>query len=274
MKKSILLVLITAIICIVGTASAAYVYTARDIGYTPQDENWNVTNANDALTSLKDDLNTITNKVEGIERVYKAGEVELVALVSDDSFYKDNNGKYVLANSDTGRTLLADTSTYKSLSSTDDCVGIVGQDVVSSYSKESSLGLFWLSDKKIYKKYTLIERNTASNYTISDNIYLEASMGTVSIKLFSLDCSNCKKIYWKCSHDTNYNEGSNITFTVIDSDTDEELYTFSNKADSTPSSFEANIDGHNNISLYASSTASYQNITFYTKSRIYDIYTE
>ena len=59
MKKNILLVLITAIICIVGTASAAYVYTARDIGYTPQDENWEVTNASEALSSLKDDIELV-----------------------------------------------------------------------------------------------------------------------------------------------------------------------------------------------------------------------
>ena len=133
MKKNILILLVGLIAGTTLTATAAYVYTARDIGYQPSDENWNVTNANDALTSLKDDLNTITNKVEGIERVYKAGEVELIALVSDDSFYIDSNGKYVLSNSDTGRTLLADTSTYKSLSSTDDCVGIVGQDIVTLF---------------------------------------------------------------------------------------------------------------------------------------------
>ena len=63
MKKNVLLVLITAIICIVGTASAAYVYTAKDIGYTPQDENWEVSNASEALSSLKSDLNNVNQNV-------------------------------------------------------------------------------------------------------------------------------------------------------------------------------------------------------------------
>ena len=136
MKKTILTILITAIICIVGTASAAYVYTARDINYQPSDENWSVDNVQEAISELKTDVNTISNKVEGVERIYKAGETELVALVADDSFYTDSNGKYVLSNSNTGRSLLADTETYKSLPSTDDCVGIFEGDTVSVISGE------------------------------------------------------------------------------------------------------------------------------------------
>ena len=131
MKKNILILLVGLITGTTLTATAAYVYTARDINYQPSDENWSVNNVQEALSELKSDVNNINNKVEGIERVYKAGEVELVALVSDDSFYKDSNDKYVLSNSDTGRSLLANTSTYKSLASTSDCVGIVGQDVVT-----------------------------------------------------------------------------------------------------------------------------------------------
>ena len=137
MKKNILILVIGIIIGSTITAGAAYVYTARDINYQPSDENWSVNNVQEALTELKTDVNTITNKVEGIERIYKAGEIELVALVSDDSFYKDSNGKYVLSNSDTGRSLLADTSTYKSLASTDDCIGIFESDVVSPFSSNT-----------------------------------------------------------------------------------------------------------------------------------------
>ena len=128
MKKTIIAFILGGIIFSTITATAAYVYTARDINYQSSDENWNVNNVQEAISELKTDVNNINNKVEGIERIYKAGEVELVALVSDDSFYTDSNGKYVLSNSNTGRTLLADTSTYKSLPSTQDCVGIVGQD--------------------------------------------------------------------------------------------------------------------------------------------------
>lgn len=130
MKKVLLGILIGGIVFGTIGAGAAYVYTARDINYQSSDENWNVNNVQEAISELKTDVNTISNKVEGIERVYKAGEVELVALVSDDSFYKDSNDKYVLSNSDTGRTLLADASTYKSLPSTDDCIGVFDGDVV------------------------------------------------------------------------------------------------------------------------------------------------
>ena len=140
MKRNILFTIIGIIIGTTITVGAAYVYSARDISYTPQDENWSVTNANDALTSLKSDLDTINNKVEGIERVYKAGEVNLVGNTSDDSFYKDSNGKYVLANSTTGVSLLSDTENYKSLASTDDCVGIVGQDTCSDFTTFKTSG--------------------------------------------------------------------------------------------------------------------------------------
>ena len=142
MKKTIIAFILGGIIFSSITATAAYVYTARDIGYQPSDEDWSVDNVQEALTELKTDVNTITNKVEGIERVYKAGEVELVALVSDDSFYIDSNGNYVLSNSDTGRTLLADTNTYKSIASTEDCIGEVGADTTTSFSSMLSKACF------------------------------------------------------------------------------------------------------------------------------------
>ena len=73
MKKIFLTNILTAIICITTTATAAYVYTARDIGYSPSDENWNVTNADQALTSLKDDLNTVnTNVTEYKQQITEA----------------------------------------------------------------------------------------------------------------------------------------------------------------------------------------------------------
>ena len=72
MKKNILLVLIGLIAGTTLTATAAYVYTARDIGYSPSDENWNVTNAGDALSSLKNDLNQISTDVNN----YKSEIIE------------------------------------------------------------------------------------------------------------------------------------------------------------------------------------------------------
>ena len=73
MKKNILLVLIGLIAGTTITATAAYVYTARDIGYSPSDENWNVTNASDALSSLKEDLNEVnTNVTEYKQQITEA----------------------------------------------------------------------------------------------------------------------------------------------------------------------------------------------------------
>ena len=63
MKKTIITFILGGIFFSSITATAAYVYTARDIGYSPSDENWNVTNADQALTSLKDDLNTVNANV-------------------------------------------------------------------------------------------------------------------------------------------------------------------------------------------------------------------
>ena len=59
MKKNILIFILGGLLFSSITATAAYVYTARDIGYTPSDENWSVTNADQALSSLKSDVNDL-----------------------------------------------------------------------------------------------------------------------------------------------------------------------------------------------------------------------
>ena len=64
MKKNLLWFILGGIIFSSITATAAYVYTARDINYQPSDENWSVNNVQEALTELKTDVSTITNKVE------------------------------------------------------------------------------------------------------------------------------------------------------------------------------------------------------------------
>ena len=63
MKKNILFTIIGLIVGSTITAGAAYVYTASDIGYQPNDENWNVSNASEALSSLKEDLNNVNTNV-------------------------------------------------------------------------------------------------------------------------------------------------------------------------------------------------------------------
>ena len=93
MKKNLLILLIGIIIGTTITAGAAYVYTARDISYSPSDENWNVTNASEAISSLKDDLNTVNNNVSE----YKSNIAQTltdngITTNSNDSFETiDNN---------------------------------------------------------------------------------------------------------------------------------------------------------------------------------------
>ena len=89
MKKILLGILIGGIVFGTIGAGAAYVYTARDIGYTPNDESWNVTNANEALTSLKDDINQVSTDVNN----YKSEIIEALnnngSELSNDSSMED-----------------------------------------------------------------------------------------------------------------------------------------------------------------------------------------
>ena len=63
MKKTIITLIIGIFIGFTINVCASYVYTARDIGYTPQDEKWEVSNASEALSSLKSDLNNVNQNV-------------------------------------------------------------------------------------------------------------------------------------------------------------------------------------------------------------------
>lgn len=93
------------------------------------------------------DMNAVGAEVNGISgnlngfKFYPTG-TELVALVADDSFYKDANEKYVLADSPTGQTLLADTATYKALASTEDCRGEVGADTAIPFKSGINFDIF------------------------------------------------------------------------------------------------------------------------------------
>jgi hypothetical protein len=78
-------------------------------------------------------IDEINDNLSGF-KYYPIG-TQLVALVADDSFYTDANGKYVLADSPTGQTLLADTATYKASASTEDTHGEVGADTCSPFRK-------------------------------------------------------------------------------------------------------------------------------------------
>lgn len=95
--------------------------------YTQEGDSFGASDMN--ATNSK--VNTLDANLDGF-KFYPTG-TELVALVVDDSFYTDENGKYVLADSPTGHTLLADTATYKALASTEDCRGEVGADTATPF---------------------------------------------------------------------------------------------------------------------------------------------
>lgn len=65
-------------------------------------------------------------------KFYPAGEVDLVASVSDDSYYTDSDGNYILADSPTGEALIDDV-TYKALASNEDLRGEKGSDTAMSF---------------------------------------------------------------------------------------------------------------------------------------------
>ena len=93
MKKNILSFILGGIVFLTIGASAAYVYTASDIGYQPQDNTWEVTNADQALTSLKEDLNTVnTNVTKYKNNIAQTLTENGITTNSNDSFETiDNN---------------------------------------------------------------------------------------------------------------------------------------------------------------------------------------
>ena len=135
MKKTIIAFILGGIIFSSITATAAYVYTARDIGYQPTDTEWNVSNVQDAINEIKTDVNNINDLVDQGDMLYPVG-TNIVGLVSDDTPYKDSNGKYILADSTTGKNMI-DNDTYKSISSTETLKGKVGSDSVDEFKTSS-----------------------------------------------------------------------------------------------------------------------------------------
>jgi len=84
-----------------------------------------------SMSTAEDDIDDLQANVNGF-RYFPAG-TDLVGLVADDSIYTDANGLYVLADSTTGETLLADSTTYKQVDSVEDTHGKVGADTCSPF---------------------------------------------------------------------------------------------------------------------------------------------
>lgn len=131
MKKTIITLIIGLVAGTTLTAGAAYVYTARDIEYQPSDNNWNVENVSDALNGIRINLNDINELTSKGFMIYPSGSINLIAN-NDNSLYQDNEGYYVIADTETGRNMI-NTNNYKSIVSNIDTKGKVGSDLVNQY---------------------------------------------------------------------------------------------------------------------------------------------
>lgn len=82
------------------------------------------------------DINPIAHAINGLNNYTfnPSGSIDLVAYIADDSYYLNEDNKYVLADSPTGQALINNNpSTYKALASNTDLYGIEGEDTVSGF---------------------------------------------------------------------------------------------------------------------------------------------
>lgn len=108
---------------------------AEHITYDNTESGLESENVQGAIDEVVDNISTINDNLSGF-KFYPIG-TNLVALVADDSFYTDSDGKYVLASSTTGQALITgDPTTYKSLASTEDTRGEVGADTATPFKGE------------------------------------------------------------------------------------------------------------------------------------------
>ena len=135
MKKNVLMFLLGGFVFSSITAGAAYVYTASDIGYQPQDTNWNVSNASEALSSLKEDLNNVNTNVTEYKQQITDALADKGVEVNENSSMADitsgitnlsTESDYVLLGIASWDNSSADTLTY---TCTDDGILLIAKDV-------------------------------------------------------------------------------------------------------------------------------------------------
>ena len=90
------------------------------------------------VTIVEADISAINDDLNGLK--YYPAPTNLVGYKVGNELYTDSAGKYILANSDTGRALLADTDTYKVISYAKDLRGVRGADSVTPFSSGSEGG--------------------------------------------------------------------------------------------------------------------------------------
>jgi hypothetical protein len=120
-------------------------------------------------------INPIAHAINGLNNYnfHPSGSIDLVAYIADDSYYLNEDNKYVLADSPTGQALItSEPNTYKALASDTDLYGIEGADTVSGFEPSSTpitVGgetLSTIDDKLNYlvgeKVYEVFQRTSVS----------------------------------------------------------------------------------------------------------------
>ena len=104
--KIIIAIVITAIICVSTTVYASYNYFAKDIGFTPKNENWQVDNLEDAVNDLYERKNIesgeaflLTAGFSGINGVHGYGMYGTDIYIKDLDFKNIKNFNYTYSSS-------------------------------------------------------------------------------------------------------------------------------------------------------------------------------
>lgn len=90
----------------------------------------------------------------------------VIALISDGSLHTDDNGFYILADSDTGSTLLADSETYTTATAEGDFVKVIGADSVRPFK---SGGVSKLFSHTMYSYVATASTTVVNSSTIPDD---------------------------------------------------------------------------------------------------------
>jgi hypothetical protein len=150
--------------------------------YTQQGDSFGASDmnaTNGKVNTLESDIGEINDNLNGFT-FYSAGEIDLVASVADDSYYTDANGKYVLADSPTGESLIDDI-TYKSLTSNEDLRGKVGTDTAVEFGGKTMKVKEILVLQNIAPSNTKIGFATISNLTTKVINFSRAFLASHSI---------------------------------------------------------------------------------------------
>lgn len=163
-------------------------FDADSISYNNTSSGLQATDVQGAVDEINDNLNGFT--------FYPAGEVDLVASVSDDSYYTDANGKYVLADSTTGESLI-DNVTYKSLASNEDLRGEVGADTAVPFKDNTKAVTIYLSARGgKYQNYV------KTNQFIADLVISNTTIQ--SVKCGNMPVVNSNGIITNVTYNVNY----------------------------------------------------------------------